>query len=109
MATELTKKKCVACEAGMPTTPAEEIPALMAQLPGWRVDEGKKLVKTFRRRDWLDTIRFVDRIGDVAEAEDHHPNLSVAWGRVDVTIWTHAVDALTENDFILAAKIDEAA
>jgi 4a-hydroxytetrahydrobiopterin dehydratase len=109
MATELTKKRCVACEAGMPTTPAGEIPGLLAQLPGWRVDDGKKLFKTFKRKDWLDAIRFVDRIGDVAEAEGHHPNLYVAWGRVDVTIWTHAVDALTENDFILAAKIDRAA
>jgi 4a-hydroxytetrahydrobiopterin dehydratase len=109
MATELAKKTCVACHGGMPTTPAEEIPGLLAQLEGWRVEGGKKLVKTFKWKDWLDTIRFVDRIGDVAEREDHHPNLYVAWGRVDVTIWTHAVDALTENDFILAAKIDQAA
>jgi 4a-hydroxytetrahydrobiopterin dehydratase len=76
---------------------------------GWEVEEGKRLVKAFRFKDFLGAVGFVNAITPVAEAEGHHPDLLVRWGEVRVTLWTHAVGGLTENDFILAAKIDQVA
>jgi 4a-hydroxytetrahydrobiopterin dehydratase len=109
MATELAAKRCVPCHGGMPTLSEDEVGRLLGQLEGWRVVDGKKLAKTFKRRDFLAAVELVDRIAPVAEAEGHHPELRVGWGRVGVEVWTHAVGGLTENDFILAAKIDRVA
>jgi 4a-hydroxytetrahydrobiopterin dehydratase len=110
VAAKLAEKKCVPCHGGMPTLKPDEVAPLLADLgAGWRVEEGKKLVKRFKRKDFLDAIAFVDRIGPIAEGEGHHPDLYVRYGSVDAILWTHAVDGLTENDFILAAKIDQAA
>ena len=71
------------------------------------MEEGKRLVKTFRFQDFLQAVGFVNAIAPVAEAEGHHPDLHVRWGEVRVILWTHAVGGLTENDFILAAKIEQ--
>ena len=86
-------------------TEAEYAP-LLAQLPGWSVERDKRLVRSFRFPTYPRTIAFVNAVAAVAEEEGHHPNLSVAWGKVGVTLWTHLIDGLTDNDFILAAKID---
>ncbi len=79
---------------------------LLAQLDGWRVIDGHHLEKTYTTPDFATALALVNRIGAVAEAEDHHPDLLLAWGRVEVKIWTHKIDGLTESDFILAAKCD---
>jgi 4a-hydroxytetrahydrobiopterin dehydratase len=102
----LLEKRCVPCEGGMPTLTPEEIAPLLAQIQGWQVKEGKKLEKRFRFGDFVQAVAFVNAITPVAEDEGHHPDLYVTWGAVRVSLWTHAVGGLTENDFILAAKID---
>ncbi len=98
---------CVPCKKGTPPLPPEEIAPLLARLDnGWRVEANQKLVKRYKLRNFVEAVAFVDRITPVAEAEGHHPNLYVAWGKVEVFLWTHAAGGLTPNDFYLAAKID---
>jgi 4a-hydroxytetrahydrobiopterin dehydratase len=103
----LAERRCVPCEGGTPPLTAEEIGPLQAQLEGWEVEDGKRLTKTFAFPDFVKAVDFVNAITPVAEAEGHHPDLTVTWGKVGVQLWTHAVGGLSENDFILAAKIDQ--
>lgn len=107
MATEaLTSKRCVPCEGGIPALTPEEIEPLLAQLDGWAVVGSKKLVKTYHFPDFAKALAFVNRAGEIAEAEGHHPDLHLTWGKVGVEVMTHAIGGLSENDFILAAKLD---
>ena len=108
MADALTSKHCAPCRAGMPPLTEEEIQPLMAQLDGWTIVGGKRLAKTYRFRDFVQGLAFVNQAGAIAEAEGHHPDLYLTWGKVGVDLLTHAIGGLTENDFILAAKLDEA-
>jgi 4a-hydroxytetrahydrobiopterin dehydratase len=87
---------------------AEQIGPLIEELGpnGWRAVDGHHLEKEYTFPDFRTALAFVDRVGEVAEAEGHHPDLFLAWGRVRITIWTHKVDGLTESDFVLAAKAD---
>ena len=78
---------------------------LQGRLPGWKVVENHHLYKEFSFENFREALAFVNQVGEVAEAEGHHPNLDLTWGRVGVKVFTHVVDGLTENDFILAAKI----
>jgi 4a-hydroxytetrahydrobiopterin dehydratase len=106
----LAERHCVPCEGGVPPLNAEQVAPLLAQLAGWRVEHAgnhEQLVKRFRFPDFVGAVGFVNQITPLAEAEQHHPDLAVSWGRVGVQLWTHAAGGLTENDFILAAKIDE--
>lgn len=80
---------------------------LQSQVPQWELVLGHHLRRIFGFKDFRTALAFVNRVGEVAEREGHHPNLSLAWGRVEVEIWTHKVDGLTEADFVLAAKLDE--
>lgn len=106
MGTPLTERTCVACHGGMPALTPEEIGALLPQVAGWRVEDNTRLRKTYRVRDFVAAVRFVDALTPLVEEEGHHPILGVRWGEVRVSLWTHAIDALTDNDFILAAKFD---
>ena len=108
MAESLTSKTCVPCEGGVPPLTSEEISLLLLQIDGWTVSDGKKLTKTYTFPDFVQALAFVNRAGAVAEAEGHHPDLFLTWGKVGVEVWTHAIGGLSENDFILAAKLDEA-
>ena len=108
MAEALTSKHCVPCEGGVPALTSEEIAPLLAQIDGWAVDGVKKLSKTYRFPDFVQALAFVNRAGAVAEAEGHHPDLLLTWGKVGVELTTHAIGGLSENDFILAAKLDAA-
>ena len=85
----------------------EELHKLSAQVPDWKVVAEHHLTKTFTFPDFKTALAFVNRAGGVAEAEGHHPDLMLTWGRVDVKTYTHKIDGLTESDFILAAKIDQ--
>ena len=107
---DLADKSCVPCRGGVPPlTEAERAPLLAALGPnGWQVVDGHHLAKEFAFPDFVSALAFVNRIGAVAEAEGHHPDLTLGWGRVGVTTWTHKIDGLTESDFVLAAKIDRA-
>jgi 4a-hydroxytetrahydrobiopterin dehydratase len=102
----LSQKHCVPCKGGIPPLRGEQLEKLSAQLPDWKVIADHHLTKTFTFPDFKTALAFVNRAGAVAEAEGHHPDLLLAWGRVDVTTYTHKIDGLTESDFILAAKID---
>jgi 4a-hydroxytetrahydrobiopterin dehydratase len=105
---DLTKKHCVPCEGGVPRLSADEAHALLAAVPAWRLgEEGGRLRRDWRVKDFVAALDFFRRVGDLAEAEGHHPDLHLTGYRnVTIEIWTHAVGGLTENDFILAAKID---
>jgi len=105
--TALTEKHCVPCKGGVPALRGEELEKLSAQLPGWKVIAEHHLTKTFIFPDFKSALEFVNRAGAVAEAEGHHPDIVLSWGRVDVKTYTHKIDGLTESDFILAAKIDQ--
>jgi len=104
---ELATKKCIPCRGGVPALGADEVIPLLNQLDGWEVVDNHHLVKSYAFPNFVTALDFVNKIGDVAESEGHHPDLYLAWGKVGVQIFTHKVDGLTESDFILAAKIDE--
>lgn len=101
----LRAKHCVPCEGGVPKLDAAQIALFAPEVPGWSVRD-EKLYRTFTFKNFVEAMRFVNRIADVAEAEGHHPDFAVHYKEVQVTIWTHAIGGLSENDFILAAKID---
>lgn len=104
---DLASRSCVPCRGGVPPLGADAIAALLAELGGsWSVEAGHHLASEYRFSDFAAGLAFVNRIGEVAEREGHHPDLELSWGRVGVKIWTHAIDGLTESDFVLAAKID---
>lgn len=101
----LASKVCVPCEGGVPKLAPKQIAKLLPQVDGWTVD-GDTIRKSKTFFDFVDAMDFCNAMADIAEDEGHHPDFCVHFNRVDVTIWTHAVGGLTENDFILAAKID---
>jgi 4a-hydroxytetrahydrobiopterin dehydratase len=106
-AADLANKKCVPCEGGIPKLDPARVQELLPQLAGWHLTgDGQRIARNWRVADFLDGLDFFRRIGEIAEAEDHHPDLHLANYRdVTVELWTHAAGGLTENDFILAAKI----
>jgi 4a-hydroxytetrahydrobiopterin dehydratase len=103
---DLAAKQCVPCRGGVPPLAREAIDALLPQVAGWEVAGGHHLARTFTFPDFLSALDFVNRVGAVAEEEGHHPDLYLSWGKVEIRTWTHKIDGLTENDFILAAKIN---
>ncbi len=105
---DLSRKHCVPCEGGVPSLKPEEIEGLRPKIDsGWGVEKDHHIEREFRFKDFKQALDFTNRVGGIAEAEGHHPDIELAWGRVKVTLWTHKAMGLTENDFILAAKIDE--
>src|SRR3954463_9815556 len=102
----LSDKKCVPCEGGVPKLTGEQVQEMLAKVNGWEAGDDKiRKSRTFF--DFAAAMEFVNAMAEVAEDEGHHPDFCVHFNRVDVTIWTHAIGGLSENDFILAAKIDE--
>ena len=104
----LAEKHCVPCRGGVPALHGQELDKLRQQLPAWEVVSEHHLLKTFSFPDFRAALAFVNRAGEIAEAEGHHPDILLSWGKAEVKIWTHKIDGLTESDFILAAKIDQA-
>jgi 4a-hydroxytetrahydrobiopterin dehydratase len=102
----LAQKHCVPCKAGTPPLKGAAISALAAKVPDWTVIEGHHIERVFKFPDFRTALAFVNRVGDVAEAEGHHPDIELAWGRAVIRTYTHSAGGLTESDFILAAKID---
>ena len=105
--TGLSQKNCIPCKGGMPPLNAEEIKPLLEQLNDWRVIGNHHLEKTFIFTDFKRALNCVNQMGEIAEEQDHHPDIYLAWGKVKVEIWTHKINGLSESDFILAAKIDK--
>ena len=109
--TDLADKSCAACRAGVPPATPAEIAAYLPQLPGWRITEAdgiKRLEKSFSCKNFAAALALTNRIAVIAEQENHHPAIVTEWGRVTVSWWTHAIDGLHVNDFIMAAKTDRA-
>jgi 4a-hydroxytetrahydrobiopterin dehydratase len=108
MAEELAKKKCAPCEGGVPPLTPERAGELLKQLsPEWMlVDGGRLLARSFTFKNFKQTMIFVNKVADIAEAEGHHPDMTVGYGTLGVELTTHAIGGLSENDFIVAAKID---
>ena len=104
----LSEKRCTPCREGTPPLSNEEAGRLLGELDGWTIEDGKRLVRSWKLADFKAALAFVNRIGEIAEGEDHHPDIELGWGRVAVELWTHTAGGLTENDFIVAAKIDRA-
>ena len=104
--TKLAKKKCLPCEGGVKKLGAKEIAKLLGEIDGWECRDDK-IHKSRSFFDFVEAMDFVNQMAEVAEDEGHHPDFCIHFNRVDVTIWTHAIGGLSENDFILAAKIDE--
>jgi 4a-hydroxytetrahydrobiopterin dehydratase len=105
---KLAKKKCVPCEEGGEPLTREEAEKLMTELNDWAlIDDAHLLAKSFHFNDFAESMEFVNKIAAIAEEEGHHPDLTISWGDVGVELTTHAMEGLSENDFIMAAKIDE--
>lgn len=103
---DLASKTCIPCRGGVPPLKGAELAALEKQVVGWSVVDQHHLAKLYKFPDFRQALAFVNRVGELAEQQGHHPDIYLAWGKVDVKIWTHKIDGLTESDFILAAKID---
>jgi 4a-hydroxytetrahydrobiopterin dehydratase len=108
-AEQLTRKKCVPCEGGVPKLTREEAKGYLASVPGWSlVDDGQRIRREWRAKNFMAAMDFFGMVAEVAEDEGHHPDLHlVGYRNAAIEIWTHAIGGLSENDFILAAKIDK--
>jgi 4a-hydroxytetrahydrobiopterin dehydratase len=107
-ANDLAKKECVPCKGGVPPLTGKSLQDLLAAVNSdWRLVGEHHLEKEYKFKDFQEALEFTNRIGDMAERQNHHPDIYLAWGKVKVTIWTHKIDGLTESDFIFAAKTDQ--
>jgi len=104
---ELATRTCVPCRGGTPPLKGAELHAISHQLPNWQVIDEHHITRTFSFQDFQKALDFVNRVGALAEEQGHHPDILLAWGKAAITLWTHAVNGLTESDFIMAAKIDQ--
>jgi 4a-hydroxytetrahydrobiopterin dehydratase len=107
---DLKTSHCVPCRGDEPRLSEAEIEALRPQVPEWQIVERegvKQIEREYGFKNFIQALSFTNKVGDLAEAEDHHPVLKTEWGKVTVTFWTHAIQGLHQNDFIMAAKIDE--
>ena len=104
---ELAKQQCVPCRGGVPPLTGAKLSDFRARLGGdWNVVEQHHLEKVYKFDDFRQALDFTIRVGEMAEEQDHHPDIYLTWGRVKVTIWTHKIDGLTESDFVFAARAD---
>jgi 4a-hydroxytetrahydrobiopterin dehydratase len=111
MATPLAQRHCVECKPGTPPLPRAEIDRLLEQVPAWGLEEADghvRLARTVKFKGFMPGVDLINRIAHIAEAEGHHPDLLLRYGSVTIWLWTHAAGGLTENDFILASKLDQA-
>jgi 4a-hydroxytetrahydrobiopterin dehydratase len=107
---DLALKECVPCKGGVPPLKGDELNKLAQQLgEGWRVIGGHHLEREFKFQDFRAALDFTNRVGELAEQQNHHPDIYLAWGKVKLTLWTHKIDGLTESDFVFAAKVNRLA
>ncbi|HEV2385755.1 MAG TPA: 4a-hydroxytetrahydrobiopterin dehydratase [Candidatus Acidoferrales bacterium] len=103
---DLAARKCVPCRGGHPPLKGAELEKLGRELPSWKIVSEHHITRQFAFPDFRQALAFVNQVGELAEEQGHHPDIYLAWGKADITIWTHKIDGLTESDFILGAKID---
>ncbi len=106
MTEQLADKKCVPCRGGVPPLKGKDLEALHKVVPKWTVVDEHHITRAFSFPDFVQALAFVNRVGALAEEQGHHPDILLAWGKAEITLWTHKVNGLTESDFIMAAKID---
>ena len=104
---DLANKKCVPCKGGVPPVKGAELESLKKQLPGWEVVNDHHLHRRYEFPDFKQALAFVNKVGEIAEEQGHHPDIFLTWGKVEITTWTHSINGLTESDFILGAKIEK--
>ena len=105
---QLTQKACVPCRGGMPPLTAEQAREYHAAVPAWTLSaDATRISREFKLKDFQQAMAFVNRVADLAEAEQHHPDIAIHWNRVELVLWTHAIGWLHENDFVMAAKVDQ--
>jgi 4a-hydroxytetrahydrobiopterin dehydratase len=105
---DLSNKNCKACEGGVPPLEEWEIKDLQKHIKAdWSIIDNKKLVRQFAFVNFKHTMSFVNKVADLAEGEGHHPDMHVSYGKVTIELWTHSINGLSENDFILAYRIDQ--
>lgn len=103
----LSQKHCKPCEGGLQPFDAGTVHVYLQDLSGWIADEGsKRITKSFTFKNFVESMQFVDKVADIAEGEGHHPDIHISWNKVTLDLTTHAIKGLSENDFILATKID---
>lgn len=102
----LADKTCIPCHGGVPRLTPAQISVLITELSGWNVFNDTKLQTVVKTKNFLEALKLANDIGAIAEEQGHHPDLLVRWGSISIDLWTHAIDGLSEADFILAAKID---
>jgi len=107
MTAELFEMECVPCKGGVPPLKGEDLRRLHSRLgPGWNVIAEHHLERSYKFKNFREALAFTNRVGELAEAQGHHPDISLGWGRVQLQLWTHKIDGLTESDFVFAAKVD---
>ncbi len=102
---ELHEKKCIPCESGDTPLSEDEAKRNLEQIPNWKLN-GKKIEREFVFKDFKEAMKFVNNVADLAEDEGHHPDIHIHWNKVLLELWTHSMNGLSENDFIVAAKIN---
>lgn len=106
MSNNLISKKCIPCEGDTPSLEVLDIERLHKEVPEWKIVDYHHLTREFKFKNFAEALAFVNRVGALAEEEGHHPDIEFGWGYATVKLFTHAIGGLSENDFILAAKID---
>ena len=106
MTSELAKKECVPCKGDTPPLPPDQVKDLLGELDEGTVELEYHLTRSFDFPEFAKALEFVNRVGEIAEQQQHHPDIYLAWGNVRVEVWTHKIRGLTESDFILAARVD---
>jgi 4a-hydroxytetrahydrobiopterin dehydratase len=106
MPQQLADKQCVPCRGGVPPLKGDELQQMLKNVPQWSVVNEHHLTRAYKFPDFKQALDFVNKVGALAEEQGHHPDILLAWGKAEITLWTHKIDGLTESDFIMAAKID---
>lgn len=104
---DLAAESCVPCKGGVPALKGGELQKFSQQVPQWKVIDEHHITRDFKFPDFRQALDFVNKVGAVAEQEGHHPDILLTWGKAAITMWTHKIDGLSNNDFIMAAKIDK--
>jgi 4a-hydroxytetrahydrobiopterin dehydratase len=107
MTEELASQTCVPCRGGVPPLKGDELRQILQEVPQWKAVNEHHVTRAFTFPDFKQALAFVNRVGEVAEQQGHHPDILLTWGKAEITMWTHKIDGLTRSDLIMAAKIDQ--
>jgi 4a-hydroxytetrahydrobiopterin dehydratase len=107
MTEELASQTCIPCRGGVPPLKGDELRQILQEVPQWEAINEHHVTRTFTFPDFKQALAFVNRVGEIAEQQGHHPDILLTWGKAEITMWTHKIDGLTRSDLIMAAKIDQ--